>query len=218
MARKLFVELLGTLLLVASIVGAGIAVHGLSDGDPAATVFGVAIASGIMLGTCILIFEPISGGHFNPAVTLCFALRKDLDAGSAALYVVAQLVGAVLGVMLAHLMFGNPLIEISGTSRGGGGLLVGEFVSTFGLIAVILCCVKHRPGVVPFAVGVYVFASQLFIASGAFSNPAVTLSRIFTDTFTGIELTSAIGFAVAQLIGAAVAVYVFRWLHEDKAE
>jgi len=160
----------------------------------------------------ILAFGPLSGAHFNPAVTLAFLLRREIAPGEALLYVLAQIVGGLAGALAAHAMFELPLIQISETARSGPAQWFAEWVATFGLVATILATLRFRPEAVAYAVGLFISAGYWFTASTSFANPAVTIARSFTDTFSGIAPGHAPGFILAQLVGAAAATLVFAWL------
>ena len=216
MTRKLIAELLGTFFLVSSTVGTGATMERLAVNDSAFSLLCIAMSTGAVLTVMILLFVSISGAHFNPAVTLSFAFKKEIAWSAAGMYAVAQIVGGILGIFTVHLMFGLPLVELSTTARFGGGIWIGEFIATVGLIGTILFCAKHRPDVLPFAVGLYVFAGHFFTSSGALANPAVALSRTLTDTMTGIAANSALIFVVAQLAAAVLVVVFLRWMHEDE--
>jgi glycerol uptake facilitator-like aquaporin len=212
LGRRLTAEGLGTALLLAVVIGSGIMGERLAGGNQAIALLGNTLATGAGLVVLITIFGPISGAHFNPAVTLAFALRRKLPARLALAYVAAQIVGAVLGVFAAHAMFAEPILQISTKLRDGPAQAWSEFVATFGLLATILGALRFRPEVTPAAVGLYITAAYWFTASTAFANPAVTLARSLSDTFAGIAPASAPAFIVAQLLGATTAVAVFEWL------
>jgi glycerol uptake facilitator-like aquaporin len=213
--RKLTAEWLGTLFLLATVVGSGIMAERLADGNVAIALLGNTIPTGAILVVLITMLGPISGAHFNPAVTLCFLLRRELSANHAVLYVTAQIVGGVAGVFVAHLMFDNPLVDPSQTSRTGAGQWAGEFVATFGLIGTILCCLKNRAEFVATAVGLYITAAYWFTSSTSFANPAVTIARGFSDTFAGISPTHVPAFIVVQIVAAVAATVFFGWLLSD---
>ncbi len=215
MARRLFAEWLGTLFLLAVVVGSGIMAERLSGGNDAIALLGNTIPTGAILVVLILIFGPISGAHFNPAVTLAFALRREISPRDSMAYIGVQIIGGVAGVILAHAMFGNPLFDPSTTARTGSGQWIGEFVATFGLIATILGCLKARPEAVAYAVGLFITAGYWFTSSTSFANPAVTIARGLTNTFAGIDPAHVAAFIAAQLTGAVVATLVFRWLHGE---
>ncbi len=218
LSRKLVAEAVGTALLLATVVGSGIMAKDLCDGNRAIALLANTLATGAGLVCLILTFGPISGAHFNPAVTIADASRGGLPWREVPGYVIAQLVGAYAGVAAAHLMFGKPLFFASQTARPGGALLFSEFVATFGLLAVIWGVARRRPTAVPFAVGAYITAAYWFTASTSFANPAVTLARAASDTFAGIRPTDAPGFVIMQLAGAMVATFLFRWLQQEKPE
>lgn len=211
LARKTVAELLGTLLLLATVVGSGIMAEGLAKSD-AVALLGNTIATGAILAVLITIFGPISGAHFNPAVTLAFLVRREIRPGVAAIYLLAQLVGALAGVVLAHLMFELDVVQFSAKERSGGGQWLAEGVATFGLVATILGTLKARPSAVAAMVGLYISAGYWFTASTSFANPAVTVARAFTDTFSGIAPNDAPHFIVMQIVGASMATGLFAWL------
>ena len=211
LARKAVAELLGTLLLLATVVGSGIMAEGLATSD-AVALLGNTLATGAILAVLITIFGPISGAHFNPAVTLAFLVRGEIRAGAAAAYLLAQLVGALAGVALAHLMFELDVVQFSVRERSGGGQWLAEGVATFGLVATILGTLKARPSAVAAMVGLYISAGYWFTASTSFANPAVTVARTFTDTFSGIAPSHAPHFIVMQIAGALIATGLFAWL------
>jgi glycerol uptake facilitator-like aquaporin len=221
LARRLVAEFLGTAFLVAAVVGSGIMADRLSNGNVAVALLANTIATGAALVALILTFGPISGAHFNPAVTLADALEHGLTWAESSQYVVAQIFGGVTGTVVAHLMFGLPSISISRHVRSGTTQLVSEFVATFGLLSVIWGCSRLGSKVVPFAVGAYITAAYWFTASTSFANPAVTIARSLSDTFAGIRPGDVPNFVIAQLLGALVATLLFRWLapnltHEAK--
>ncbi len=210
--RKLAAEALGTGFLLATVVGSGIMAETLAGGNVALALLGNTIATGAILAVLILIFGPVSGAHFNPAVTLAFLIRREIGARDAAVYVAVQIAAGLAGVLVAHLMFGEPAFAASVKARTGIGQWTGEFVATFGLVATILGTVRFRPDATPYAVGLFITAGYWFTSSTSFANPAVTIARSLTDTFSGIMPAHAPGFVVAQLAGAAAAALVFRWL------
>jgi glycerol uptake facilitator-like aquaporin len=212
LSRRVTAEAVGTALLLASVVGSGIMGARLAGGNTAVALLANTIATGAALVALILTFGPISGAHFNPAVTLADASQGGIEWRDVPAYVAAQLVGAFAGVAGAHLMFGEPLLAASQRARSGGGQLFSEFVATFGLLCVIWGCARVRSSAVPFAVGAYITSAYWFTASTSFANPAVTLARAFTNTFSGIRPTDAPSFVLVQLIGAAAATALFRWL------
>ncbi len=212
LARRLVAEGLGTAFLLAGVVGSGIMGETLAGGNTAIALLGNTIATGAILVVLILIFGPISGAHFNPAVTLSFWMQKAIGGRDAAAYVVVQVACGLLGVATAHFMFDLPLLDWSSHARTGPGQWGGEFVATVGLVATIVGCLRSRPDAVPYAVGLFITAGYWFTSSTSFANPAVTIARCFTDTFSGIRPIDAPGFVAAQLVGAVVVTLVFRWL------
>jgi glycerol uptake facilitator-like aquaporin len=210
--RRLTAEGLGTALLLAVVIGSGIMGERLAGGNAAIALLGNTLATGAALVVLIAIFGPISGAHFNPAVTLVFAVKREIGPGVALAYVAVQFIGAVLGVWLAHLMFAEPVLQISTKLRAGPAQGFSEFVATFGLVATILGTLRFRPAFTPMAVGLYITAAYWFTASTSFANPAVTLARSLSNTFAGIAPVSAPLFIAAQIAGALVAVVVFGWL------
>jgi len=212
MSRKLAAEFLGTMLLLATVVGSGIMGEQLANGNAAIALLGNTIATGAILVVLILMFAPISGAHFNPAVTLTFLLRGEIPLPAAAAYTVTQIAGGLAGTWLAHGMFDLEILQWSTTARTGTGQWLAEAVATFGLVATILAVLKSRAEFVAFAVGLYITAGYWFTASTSFANPAVTIARAFTDTFSGIQPAHAPGFIAAQLLGAVLATYLFGWL------
>jgi len=216
MSRKLFAEFLGTLFLLAVVVGSGIMAERLADGNDAVALLGNTIATGAILAVLITIFGPISGAHFNPAVTLAFAIRRDITIGDSTLYVAVQVAGGLCGTLIAHLMFDNPLYDPSMHARTGLGQWTGEFVATFGLVATILGCLKARPDAVPYAVGLFITAGYWFTSSTSFANPAVTIARGMTDTFSGIDPAHVPAFIAMQLIAAVAATLSFGWLLRER--
>jgi glycerol uptake facilitator-like aquaporin len=213
--RRLMAEWLGTFSLLATVIGSGIMAERLSDGNVAIALLGNTIPTGAILVVLITIFGPISGAHFNPAVTLSFAMRREIEKRDAGLYVIAQVFGGIVGVLAAHVMFEHPLIDPSTTIRSGIGQWVGEFVATFGLVGTILACIKARPTAVPTVVGLYITAAYWFTSSTSFANPAVTIARGFSDTFAGIAPTDVAAFIAVQLVAAVLATWFFGWLLED---
>jgi len=210
--RRIIAEAVGTALLLAAIVGSGIMGERLAGGNVAIALLANTLATGATLVALILTFGPISGAHFNPAVTLADATQGGVSWREVPGYVAAQLCGAFAGVAAANLMFGEPLFSASRRARSGGAQIFSEFIATFGLLAVIWGCARLRSSAVPFAVGAYITGAYWFTASTSFANPAVTLARSASDTFAGIRLPDAPGFILAQLAGAACATALFRWL------
>lgn len=212
LARRAVAEAVGTAFLLAAIVGSGIMGERLAGGNVAIALLANTLATGASLVALILAFGPISGAHFNPAVTIADAARRGLPWPEVPIYVLAQLGGAFAGVGSANLMFGEPVFFASRHVRAGGGQLLGEFVATFGLLAVIWGCVRFRSGAVAIAVGAYITGAYWFTSSTSFANPAVTLARAASDTFAGIRPADTPGFIVAEFLGAACATALFAWL------
>jgi glycerol uptake facilitator-like aquaporin len=212
LARRATAEGVGTALLLATVVGSGIMAERLSGGNVGLALLANALATGAGLVALILTFGPISGAHLNPAVTLADASQGGLPWREVPTYLVAQIAGAFGGVALAHGMFGEPLFAASRHVRSGPAQLLSEMVATFGLLAVIWGCSRRRSQAVPFAVAAYIVAAYWFTGSTSFANPAVTLARSATDSFTGIRPADAPGFVLAQLVGATLATALFRWL------
>lgn len=212
MSRRLAAEFVGTAFLLATVIGSGVMAETLSPANHGVALLGNTIATGAILAVLILIYGPVSGAHFNPAVTLAFALRREIAPGDAAAYVAVQVAGALIGAVLAHLMFDLPALFASGQARVGPGQWLGEAVATFSLLAAIFGCLRWRPDAVPWAVGLVITAGYWYTSSTSFANPAVTVARSFTDTFSGIAPAHAPAFIAAQLAGAAAAVLFFRWL------
>jgi glycerol uptake facilitator-like aquaporin len=212
LVRRTVAEFLGTLLLLAAVVGSGIMGERLAAGNIAIALLANSLATGTALVAIILAFGPISGSHLNPAVTLCDAWLGGIPWRETPAYILAQLTGAFAGVFTAHLMFGLALVTPSTHIRSGPAQLFSEFLATFGLLAVIWGCVRARPSAVPFAVGAYITAAYWFTSSTSFANPAVTIARCLTDTFSGIRPADVLPFIAAQLAGAFAATLLFRWL------
>ena len=217
LGRRVVGELLGTALLLVAVVGSGIMAERLSGGNFGVALLANAIATGGALIALILTFGPISGAHFNPAVTLVFAAQGALAWFDAAVYVVAQGVGAIAGVWLAHLMFDLPILQTSAHARVGLGQWTGELVATFGLIAVIVSGARHHAAALPYAVAAYITGAYWFTSSTSFATPAVTVARALTDTFAGIAPNGVVGFIAAQLVGAALAAWTMGWLLDTQA-
>lgn len=209
--RRLVAEALGTGLLVAAVVGSGIMAERLTT-DMALALLANTVPTGAILVVLITILGPVSGAHFNPAVSLVFALRGALSAREAGLYVLVQVLGGIAGTLLAHAMFGLPLLQVSETVRTGGGQWFSEAVAAFGLVATILAGLRFERSAVPWLVGLYITAAYWFTASTSFANPAVAIARSLTETFSGIRPLDLPGFILAQLAGALVALALMSWL------
>jgi len=212
LSRRVVAEAIGTAFLLATVVGSGIMGERLAAGNVAITLLANSIATGTALAALILTFGPISGAHFNPAVTISCAAQRELTWTDATGYVVAQIGGALAGVAAANLMFGDPPFFVSRHARNGGAQLFSEFVATFGLLLVIGFGARLQPPFVAFAAGAYITAAYWFTASTSFANPAVTLARSLSDTFTGIRFADVPAFVLVQLLGAAAATLLLRWL------
>ena len=212
LGQRVFCEWLGTAFLLAAVVGSGIMAQRLSGGNDALALLCNTLPTGAILVVLILVFGPLSGAHFNPAVSLAFVLRGELTWRVAALYIAAQLAGGIAGVWAAHLMFELPLWQLSLTVRTGGGQWLAEAIAAFGLVLTILGCVARAPSAVPMAVGLYITAAYWFTASTSFANPAVTIARSLSDTFAGIAPAGVPAFIAAQLAGMAMAVILGGWL------
>ncbi|MBO6757818.1 MAG: aquaporin family protein [Roseibium sp.] len=209
--RRLAAEFLGTGTLVCTVVGSGIMADRLSD-DVAVSLLGNTIPTGAILVVLITMLGPISGAHFNPAVTFAFWLKRQITLPVAGPYIVSQILGGICGSLVAHFMFELEIVQTSETIRTGAGQWAAEIVATFGLVATILCGIRFREAAVPWLVGLYITAAYWFTASTSFANPAVAIARSFTDTFSGIRPVDLPGFLISELIGAALAVVVFSWL------
>jgi glycerol uptake facilitator-like aquaporin len=209
--RRLVAETLGTALLVATVVGSGIMAESLTK-DIALALLGNTIPTGAILVVLITVFGPISGAHFNPAVTLVFAIKRDLTARDAWLYVVAQMIGGIVGTVIAHSMFGLPMLDVSTKIRTGGAQWLAEGVAAFGLVATILAGVRFNRPSVSWLVGLYITAAYWFTASTSFANPAVAIARSLTNTFSGIRPIDLPGFIAAELSGAVVGLMLMSWL------
>jgi len=211
-ARRLAAEALGTAFLLATVVGSGVMAFKLAGGNGAIALLCNTLPTGAILAVLILTFGPVSGAHLNPAVSLAFAVRRELEWRTAALYILAQIIGGIVGVWAAHLMFELPLWQFSTTVRTGPGQWLAEAVATFGLVLTILGCVRCTPAAVPYAVGLYITSAYWFTASTSFANPAVTVARSLSDTFAGIAPSGVLAFILAQLVGMFTAVALARWL------
>ena len=210
--QRLGAEFIGTAFLLATVIGSGIMGARLSGGNDALALLGNTLPTGAILVVLITMLGPISGAHFNPAVTGVFWFRGEIEPTLALSYLLAQIAGGVVGVLAAHLMFDLPLLQLSAKVRSGPAQWFAEWLATFGLLVTILATVKARPNAVPMSVGLYITAAYWFTASTSFANPAVTLARAFSDTFAGIRIEDVLPFIAAQLAGAFCAVVVCRWL------
>jgi glycerol uptake facilitator-like aquaporin len=211
-SRRLVAECLGTALLLATVVGSGIMAERLAGGNVALALLGNTIPTGAILFVLITMLGPVSGGHFNPAVTLAFWMRREIKLNEALAYVGVQIIGAIMGTLVAHAMFEEILLQTSTNIRNGPAQWLSEGVATFGLVATILGTLRWRPEAVPTAVGLYITAAYWFTASTSFANPAVTIARSLTDTFSGIAPENAPGFILMQFVGAAIATGLMAWL------
>jgi len=214
--RRAFCEWLGTAFLLAAVVGSGIMAQRLAGGNGALALLCSTLPSGAILAFLILTFGPVSGAHFNPAVSIGFALRGELPWPTTMIYTVAQVLGGLAGVWVAHLMFELPVWQFSSTARTGAGQWLAEAIATFGLILTIFGCAERRPDAVAYAVGLYITAAYWFTASTSFANPAVTIARSVSDTFAGIAPAGAPAFIAAQFAGMLVAVVIGRWLWRER--
>jgi glycerol uptake facilitator-like aquaporin len=210
--QRLLAETLGTAFLLAAVVGSGVMAQRLSGGNEALALLCNTLPTGAILTVLILTFGPLSGAHFNPAVSIAFALRGEIPWRNAGYYVAAQLIGAIIGVWTAHLMFELPLWQVSLHARTGAGQWLAEFIATFGLLLAIFGCLARNPDAVPYAVGLYITSAYWFTASTSFANPAVTIARSISDTFAGIAPAGAPAFILAQIGGMLAAVLLARWL------
>ena len=213
--QRAFCECLGTAFLLAAIVGSGIMAQKLA-GDSAIALLCNTLPTGAILAVLILVFGPLSSAHFNPAVSVAFALRGELAWSTAVVYIVVQVLGGLVGVWVAHLMFELPVWQFSITERTGPGQWLAEAVATFGLVLTVLGCASQRPDSVPYAVGLYITAAYWFTASTSFANPAVTIARSLSDTFVGIAAGGVAAFIVSQLAGMLAAVILSRWLWRER--
>jgi glycerol uptake facilitator-like aquaporin len=210
--QRYVAECLGTGFLLATVVGSGIMAAKLANGNGALALLCNTLPTGAILVVLILTFGPVSGAHFNPAVSIAQAIRRELPINVATIYIAAQIVGAIIGVLAAHAMFEIPLWQISVTVRTGPGQWLAEFVATFGLLLTIFGCASQTPAAIPYAVGLYITAAYWFTASTSFANPAVTIARALTDTYAGIAPSGVVAFVVVQIVGAVAAVALARWL------
>jgi glycerol uptake facilitator-like aquaporin len=212
MGRRLLAEAIGSFLLFATVVGSGIMAEQLAGGNVAVALLGNTAATGAMLFVLITMLGPISGAHFNPAVSLVMRLRGEIDSRALLAYVPVQIAGGILGVWAAHLMFDQPVIQFSAHTRSGAGQWLGEFIATFGLILTILGTARHRPAAVPASVALYITAAYWFTSSTSFANPAITIARSLSNSFAGIAPGDAPAFIAAQLAGAMAAYWTAKSL------
>lgn len=212
LVRAIAAEALGSLMLFATVIGSGIMAETLAGGNRAVALLGNTLSTGAMLYVLVTLFAPVSGAHFNPAVTLVFRALRVIGTRAALWHVAAQLAGGIAGVWVAHLMFGQDVLQVSTRVRAGGGQWAGEFVATFGLVLTILGTLRHRPAAVPATVALYITGAYWFTSSTSFANPAITIARAFSNTFAGIAPHYVPGFIAAQLAGAMAAVLAARLL------
>jgi len=215
-SRRLVGEFLGTAYLLIAVVGSGIMAELLAGGNEAIALLANSLATGSALVALILTYSPVSGAHFNPAVSVALAARGALPWKEVPPYIIVQCVGAILGVMAAQAMFGLPILELSEKARAGMGQVWAEFVATFGLLAIIVSGIRSRPDAIPYAVAAYITGAYWFTSSTSFANPAVTFARALTNTFTGIRPQDALGFLGAQAAATLVAILLFGWLFDAK--
>jgi glycerol uptake facilitator-like aquaporin len=218
LAQRVFAEWLGTAILLAAVVGSGIMAAKLADGNNALALLCNTIPTGAILAVLILIFGPLSGAHFNPAVSLAFAIRRAMRWRETVVYIAAQITGGIVGVWTAHLMFELPVWQFATTMRTGAGQWLAEAVATFGLLITIFGCVARTPAAAPYAVALYITSAYWFTASTSFANPAVTIARSLSDTFAGIAPTGVPAFVLAQCVGMAMAVCIGVWLWPKAAK
>ena len=214
-SRKLAAELIGTTFLLCTVVGSGIMAERLAAGNTAIALLGNTLPTGAILVVLIVLFGPVSGAHFNPAVTIAFLVRREIGFSLALAFIVFQITGGLIGTWSAHLMFEENVLQVSAKLRTGPAQWLSEVIATFGLLMSILGALRWRPDFVPYSVGLYITAAYWFTASTSFANPAVTLARSFTDTFSGIMPQHMPAFILAQIAGALAAVAVFGWLFKN---
>ena len=214
--QRVFCECLGTAFLLATVIGSGVMAQKLAGGNEALALLCNTSPTGAILAVLILVFGPLSGAHFNPAVSIGFALRAEFPWSLAAIYIAAQVLGGLVGVWVAHLMFELPVWQFSIRERTGPGQWLAEAVATFGLLVTIFGCVSRRADAIPYAVGLYITAAYWFTASTSFANPAVTIARSLSDTYAGIAPLGVIAFILSQFVGMIAAVILSRWLWPDR--
>tara|TARA_B100001939_G_C16897475_1_gene598299 strand:+ start:368 stop:1027 length:660 start_codon:yes stop_codon:yes gene_type:complete len=212
--KKYFIEFLGTMLLLATVIGSGIMGETLSEGNDAVALLANTVATGAILYVLITMFGSISGAHFNPAVSVIFFIKKELTLSVLLFYIVAQVCGGLFGMLIAHFMFDYELLQYSSKIRLGLNQWVSELIATFGLIATILFTIKERPTSIAMSVGLYITAAYWFTASTSFANPAVTIARTFTDTFSGIHFSGTMYFIIAQFTGAILGLLIYRLIYK----
>jgi glycerol uptake facilitator-like aquaporin len=212
LGRRAVAEAVGTALLLSAIVGSGIMGERLAGGNASLALLANTLSTGAALCALILAFGPISGAHFNPVLTLSEASQGSVPWREVPVYIAAQFLGAVLGVVAANIMFSEPALSLSNHARSGGRMILSECIATFGLLSVIMGCSRRRSTMIPFAVAAYIMSAYWFTASTSFANPAVTVARAMSDTFTGIRPTDVPGFIGGQIAGAVMAMVCFRWL------
>ena len=210
--QKYVAEFIGTAFLLATVIGSGIMGETLAGSNVAIALLGNTLPTGAILVVLITMLGPISGAHFNPAVTLVFAIKQDISTKDSAIYIAVQILGGILGVWLAHIMFDMDILQLSGKNRTGTGQWSAEIIATFGLVFTILMTLRAQPQAVPMAVGLYITAAYWFTASTSFANPAVTIARGFSNTFAGINPNHIAAFVAAQIIGALLAYGVYKYL------
>lgn len=214
--RKYLIEFLGTTFLLATVVGSGFMGEALSEGNAAIALLANTIATGAILYVLITMFGPISGAHFNPAVSLVFFLKRDIKRDTFILYIIAQFCGGIVGVVIAHLMFDLELLQYSSKIRYGFSQWISELIAAFGLLLTILVTLREKSDSVPMSVGLYITAAYWFTASTSFANPAVTVARTFTDTFSGINYSGILYFIIFQFVGAVFALFVYKLLYQER--
>lgn len=217
MSRRLLAEALGSFFLFTCVIGSGIMAETLAGGNVAIALLGNTIATGAILVVLIAMLGPVSGAHFNPAVTLAFRMRGEIGTREAAAFVVVQIIAGIIGVWAAHAMFDQPVMQYSLKPRTGTGQWLGEFVATFGLVLTILGTIKVNKAWVPVSVGLYITAAYWFTSSTSFANPAITIARSLSNSFAGIAPVDVAGFVAAQLVGAVAAIWVAGYLYEEPA-
>lgn len=212
LSQRLGAEAIGSFFLFVAVIGSGIMAENLAGGNVAVALLANTVATGAILFVLIAMLGPISGAHFNPAVTFAFWLRKEIGAATAALFVAAQLIGGAIGAFAAHVMFELPVFQFSTKARAGIGQWTGELIATYGLVLTILLLVRYRPSAIPAGVGLYIMSAYWFTSSTSFANPAITVVRSLSDTFAGIAPLDVPMFVMSQFIGAAIAVACAGWL------